>query len=164
MNQQHIRCEAENGALDVPLVATKQLTVLCMGLRRAWLLAKMKGIRPLSVPPSHVKIRPLDHNPQPMVADTLNKLICSVPSSNPPAEISWEFEGKTVGNDPVLAVRAGHYTKKGQRPIGEYRGFEVGRYSPELDSMMSSFSRAFRSLVGALSSFSRAFRSLVKPR
>lgn len=29
MNQQQIRCEAENGATDEPLVAKKTLSVLC---------------------------------------------------------------------------------------------------------------------------------------
>uniref|UniRef100_A0A915DCM0 Ig-like domain-containing protein n=1 Tax=Ditylenchus dipsaci TaxID=166011 RepID=A0A915DCM0_9BILA len=75
MNQQQIRCEAENGATDQPLVAKKVLSVM--------------------FPPSHMKIHTVENgNYQQMTADSPARLSCHVPSSNPPAEVTWEFESR----------------------------------------------------------------------
>ncbi|KAI1725907.1 immunoglobulin domain-containing protein [Ditylenchus destructor] len=101
MNQQQIKCEAESGALDEPLVTTKVLSVL--------------------FPPSHMKIHPMDAGHTSIVADAPSRLACHVPSSNPPAEISWEFESKS---NRRATTKQGQYTKR-NRPVGEYKGYET---------------------------------------
>uniref|UniRef100_A0A914IG31 Nephrin n=1 Tax=Globodera rostochiensis TaxID=31243 RepID=A0A914IG31_GLORO len=100
MNHQQIRCEAENGATDVPLVAKKNLVVL--------------------FPPSEVKIQP--SRAVHMVASSPAELTCSVPSSNPVAELSWEFPN-TV-NRQLTISRTGEQIRRSNKPISEYHGFE----------------------------------------
>lgn len=58
-----------------------------------------------------MKIRQIDSiNHFQMVADLPSRLSCNVASSNPPAEISWEFETKATKK---IISKMGHYTKKG---------------------------------------------------
>lgn len=53
---------------------------------------------------------------QHMVADVANRLRCHVPSSNPPAEMSWEFENQTPGQGQPKIAKSGQYTKRSNRP------------------------------------------------
>ena len=91
------------------------------------------------VPPAHVKVRQVERDNQPMIADQPNRLVCTVPSSNPPAEISWEFESKSAG---ALPSKPGHYTKKGAaHGTSEYKGYEVEnvlQFTPTEDMDKSS--------------------------
>uniref|UniRef100_A0A914CKH7 Nephrin n=1 Tax=Acrobeloides nanus TaxID=290746 RepID=A0A914CKH7_9BILA len=102
MNNVSIRCEAENGALDHPLVATKVIYVL--------------------YPPKRVIVRHPEHDPQMIVGQTA-RLTCNVPSSNPAAEISWEFDS---GNSNKPVVEKGQYLYN--RTSSEYGGWEVENF------------------------------------
>uniref|UniRef100_A0AC34Q8P4 Nephrin n=1 Tax=Panagrolaimus sp. JU765 TaxID=591449 RepID=A0AC34Q8P4_9BILA len=83
MNNMPFKCEAENGAIDKPLTATKSINVL--------------------FPPRRLNLRPLDNDRQ-MTAGQQARLSCTVPSSNPPAEINWEFEGGSKKNGRIYTL------------------------------------------------------------
>ncbi|KAL3119596.1 hypothetical protein niasHT_010182 [Heterodera trifolii] len=100
MNHQQIRCEAENGATDVPLVAKKNLVVLFA--------------------PNEVRVQP--SRAVHMVAGSPSELSCSVASSNPVAELSWEFPNSV--NRQLTISRTGEQIRRSNKPIGEYHGFE----------------------------------------
>ncbi|VDO44713.1 unnamed protein product [Brugia timori] len=70
MNNQQLKCEARNGALDEPLVVTKSLTVL--------------------FPPRRVTVRQ-DRSKRLIIAGEITKLFCLVHSSNPIAQLTWTF-------------------------------------------------------------------------
>ncbi|KAF8355450.1 syg-2 [Pristionchus pacificus] len=73
MNNQRIKCEAMNTALDEPLHDSKQLSVL--------------------YPPRRVSIRtPEGSQRQQLISGKESQLLCSAPGSNPPAELHWEFQ------------------------------------------------------------------------
>ncbi|GMT07351.1 hypothetical protein PENTCL1PPCAC_29525, partial [Pristionchus entomophagus] len=73
MNNQKIKCEAMNTALDEPLHDSKQLSVL--------------------YPPRRVAIRtPESSQRNQLIAGKESQLLCSAPGSNPPAELHWEFQ------------------------------------------------------------------------
>uniref|UniRef100_A0AC34FM39 Nephrin n=1 Tax=Panagrolaimus sp. ES5 TaxID=591445 RepID=A0AC34FM39_9BILA len=72
MNNMPFRCEAENGAIDDPLVASKTINVL--------------------FPPRRLILRQAEESRRQMIAGEPAQLSCTVPSSNPPAEINWEFQ------------------------------------------------------------------------
>lgn len=99
MNNVSIRCEAENGALDYPLIATKTLHVLCKDLTRETCYVQFV------VPPKRVIIRQPEQDPQ-MIAGQTTRLTCNVPSSNPAAEVIWEFDS---GNSNAPIIRKGQF-------------------------------------------------------
>lgn len=69
------------------------------------------------VPPNHIKIYQMEGSHQHMVANVVNRLRCHVPSSNPLAEITWEFsnQASSVHNHSKIA-KSGEYTKKSNKP------------------------------------------------
>ncbi|KAF7634557.1 hypothetical protein Mgra_00006005 [Meloidogyne graminicola] len=100
MNEQQIRCEAENGATDLPLIAKKKLIVL--------------------FPPVHVRVKPTRNVH--MIANSPTEFSCSVPSSNPMAELSWELPNAV--DKQLTILRNGEQIRKSSKPIGEYYGYE----------------------------------------
>ncbi|VDK46800.1 unnamed protein product [Anisakis simplex] len=109
MNSQPVRCEAENGALDEPLVAIKIITVLFA--------------------PRRVVVRADDRTRRQMIAGESSQLVCVVPSSNPAAEISWQFS-----NDDHPSTL--HGKNKHNKTSREYDGFEVENvlvFTPSID-------------------------------
>ncbi|CAK5089278.1 unnamed protein product [Meloidogyne enterolobii] len=101
MNGQQIRCEAENGATDLPLIAKKNLVVL--------------------FPPIQVRVKPTRNVH--MIANSPTELSCTIPSSNPMAELSWEFPN-TVDKQLTIS-RNGEQIRKSSKPVGEYHGYEA---------------------------------------
>ncbi|VDN29768.1 unnamed protein product, partial [Gongylonema pulchrum] len=99
INNQQLRCEARNGALDEPLVAVQTINVL--------------------FPPRRVTLRPDDRNRRQIIAGEVTKLICLVHSSNPIAEVTWDFQdtenGATVSFNEIHSNRSNR----------EYGGYEV---------------------------------------
>lgn len=67
-------------------------------------------------------VRHPEHDPQ-MIAGQTARLTCTVPSSNPAAEITWEFEN---GNSNRPLAEKGKYLYN--RTSQEYGGFEVENY------------------------------------
>ncbi|CAG9541092.1 unnamed protein product [Cercopithifilaria johnstoni] len=98
MNNQQLKCEASNGALDEPLVIAKTLTVL--------------------FPPRRVTVRQDDRSRRLIVAGEITKLFCLVHSSNPVAELMWTF--------PIVAIPGFLFEeKRNNRSNQEYGGYEV---------------------------------------
>ncbi|KAL3982160.1 Immunoglobulin domain family protein [Acanthocheilonema viteae] len=98
MNNQQLKCEARNGALDEPLVITKTLTIL--------------------FPPRRVSVRQDDRSRRLIVAGEITKLFCLVHSSNPVAELKWTFP--IVANSGLVFEE-----KRSNRSSQEYNGYEV---------------------------------------
>ncbi|VDK65575.1 unnamed protein product [Onchocerca ochengi] len=98
MNNQQLKCEARNGALDEPLVVTKTLSVL--------------------FPPRRVIVRQDDRSRRLIIAGEITKLFCLVYSSNPVAELMWNFP--VVANSGLLFEE-----KRYNRTNQEYGGYEV---------------------------------------
>nr|CDQ00974.1 BMA-SYG-2, isoform f [Brugia malayi] len=97
MNNQQLKCEARNGALDEPLVVTKSLTVL--------------------FPPRRVTVRQ-DRSKRLIIAGEITKLFCLVHSSNPIAQLTWTF--------PVVASAGFLFEeKRNNRSNQEYGGHEM---------------------------------------
>uniref|UniRef100_A0A1I8BQD4 Nephrin n=1 Tax=Meloidogyne hapla TaxID=6305 RepID=A0A1I8BQD4_MELHA len=119
MNGQQIRCEAENGATDLPLVAKKNLVVLCEFYFQLcfWFLQIIFSL----VPPIQVRVKPTRNVH--MIANSPTELSCTVPSSNPMAELSWEFPN-TVDKQLTIS-RNGEQIRKSSKPVGEYHGYEA---------------------------------------
>uniref|UniRef100_A0A915BAH0 Nephrin n=1 Tax=Parascaris univalens TaxID=6257 RepID=A0A915BAH0_PARUN len=109
MNNQQVRCEAENGALDEPLVATKTITVL--------------------FPPRRVVVRQDERTRRQMIAGEPTQLICIVPSSNPAAEISWQFSS----SDHPVTLRGENKLNKTSRENGGFEVENVLEFTPTLD-------------------------------
>uniref|UniRef100_A0A7E4VGA4 Nephrin n=1 Tax=Panagrellus redivivus TaxID=6233 RepID=A0A7E4VGA4_PANRE len=74
MNTMPLRCEALNGAIDEPLVALKAINVL--------------------FPPRRLILRQPENDRRQMISGEAARLSCTVPSANPPAEVTWQFEKK----------------------------------------------------------------------
>uniref|UniRef100_A0A1I7TN12 Nephrin n=1 Tax=Caenorhabditis tropicalis TaxID=1561998 RepID=A0A1I7TN12_9PELO len=71
MNTQRLKCEATNAALDEPLVESQYLSV--------------------NYPPRRVLIRPAESSDQRLLVNKPARLVCGTLSSNPAAQISWQF-------------------------------------------------------------------------
>ncbi|EJW85216.1 immunoglobulin I-set domain-containing protein [Wuchereria bancrofti] len=97
MNNQQLKCEARNGALDEPLVVTKSLTVL--------------------FPPRRVTVRQ-DRSKRLIIAGEITKLFCLVHSSNPIAQLTWTFPA--VASSGLLFEE-----KRNNRSNQEYGGHEM---------------------------------------
>ncbi|EFO27330.2 immunoglobulin I-set domain-containing protein [Loa loa] len=97
MNNQQLKCEATNGALDEPLVVTKTFVVL--------------------FPPRRVTVRQDDRSKRLIVAGEITKLFCLVHSSNPVAQLMWTF--------PVVSSELLFEEKRNNRSNQEYGGHEV---------------------------------------
>lgn len=64
-----------------------------------------------------MKIYQMDGSHQHMIADIPNRLRCHVPSSNPPADISWEFINQlTLNSNQTSIAKSGQYTKRSNKP------------------------------------------------
>ncbi|KAI6215486.1 Immunoglobulin domain protein [Aphelenchoides besseyi] len=100
MNNQAVRCESINPALDHPLNASVTLSVL--------------------FPPRIVEVRKLETDPEHMVAGTPTRLRCTVPSANPIGDIHWEFQTKDM-NKPYQLPGEQIYN----RTTKEFGGYEV---------------------------------------
>uniref|UniRef100_A0A915Q552 Uncharacterized protein n=1 Tax=Setaria digitata TaxID=48799 RepID=A0A915Q552_9BILA len=98
MNNQQLRCEARNGALDEPLVVTKVLSVL--------------------FPPRRIIVRQGDRNRRLVIAGEITKLLCLVHSSNPVADLFWAFPD--AASSGLLFEE-----KRSNRSSQEYGGYEV---------------------------------------
>ncbi|EGT40674.1 CBN-SYG-2 protein [Caenorhabditis brenneri] len=71
MNNQRLKCEATNAALDEPLIESQHLHVY--------------------YPPRRVLIRPAESGDQRLLINKPVRLVCGTLSSNPSAQISWQF-------------------------------------------------------------------------
>ncbi|VDM39960.1 unnamed protein product [Toxocara canis] len=109
MNNQQVRCEAENGALDEPLVVTKMITVLFA--------------------PRRVVVRQDERTRRQMIAGEPTQLVCIVPSSNPAAEISWQFSSP----DHPTTFRGENRLNKTSRENGGFEVENVLAFTPTLD-------------------------------
>ncbi|MFH4976616.1 hypothetical protein AB6A40_003325 [Gnathostoma spinigerum] len=98
MNSQEIRCEALNGALDEPLVTAKTVKVLFS--------------------PRRVIVRLEETSRRHVISGEPTRAFCSTSSSNPAAEILWQFSHKGA---PVIARGASLYNRTSR----EFGGFEV---------------------------------------
>ena len=56
------------------------------------------------VPPRRVVLRQPDNDKRQMNAGEPARLSCTVPSSNPPAEITWEFQGGANKNGRIYSL------------------------------------------------------------
>ncbi|CAO4387142.1 unnamed protein product [Caenorhabditis nigoni] len=71
MNTQRLKCEATNAALDEPLIESQYLSVY--------------------YPPRRVLIRPAESSDQRLLINKPARLVCGTLSSNPAAQITWQF-------------------------------------------------------------------------
>ncbi|MCP9266006.1 Immunoglobulin I-set domain-containing protein [Dirofilaria immitis] len=98
MNNQQLKCEALNGALDEPLAVIKTLSV--------------------SFPPRQVIVRQDDRTRRLIIAGEITKLLCLIHSSNPIAELMWTFP-VAVSSELLFEE------KRSNRSNQEYGGYEV---------------------------------------